>query len=125
MLYAFLHKQSHTPTHSPYCQVALMDAHPRKPLCVSVSLKSFAQWVMANAGVTNITVGDFQLVCVTEMLVSKDLVHQDLRGVQLHALEEECKKATRIGLDNYNQALVQYMHVHTQMDTQMYTHATR
>ncbi|XP_038578509.1 RIB43A-like with coiled-coils protein 1 [Micropterus salmoides] len=40
-----------------------------------------------------------------EMLVSKDLVHQDLRGVQLHALEEECKKATRIGLDNYNQAL--------------------
>ncbi|XP_044066822.1 RIB43A-like with coiled-coils protein 1 isoform X2 [Siniperca chuatsi] len=40
-----------------------------------------------------------------EMLVSKSLVHQDLRGVQLHALEEECKKAARIALDNYNQAL--------------------
>ncbi|XP_070767276.1 RIB43A-like with coiled-coils protein 1 [Enoplosus armatus] len=40
-----------------------------------------------------------------EMLVSKDLVHQDLKGVQLHALEEDCKKAARIALDNYNQAL--------------------
>lgn len=49
------------------------------------------------------------------MLVSKELVHQDLRWVQQHALEEECKKAARIALDNYNQALVQYMHtcVHT------------
>lgn len=46
-------------------------------------------------------------VYVTEMLVSKELVHQDLRGVQMCALEEECKKATRIALDNYNQALVQ------------------
>ncbi|XP_029291182.1 LOW QUALITY PROTEIN: RIB43A-like with coiled-coils protein 1 [Cottoperca gobio] len=46
-------------------------------------------------------VGDKQ----REMLVSKELVHQDLRGVQLHALEEECKKAARIALDNYNQAL--------------------
>ncbi|XP_034732938.1 RIB43A-like with coiled-coils protein 1 [Etheostoma cragini] len=40
-----------------------------------------------------------------EMLVSKELVHQDLRGVQQNALEEECKKAARIALDNYNQAL--------------------
>ncbi|KAM7404694.1 hypothetical protein PAMP_012018 [Pampus punctatissimus] len=40
-----------------------------------------------------------------EMLVSKELVHQDLRWVQQHALEKECKKATRIALDNYNQAL--------------------
>ncbi|XP_042347085.1 RIB43A-like with coiled-coils protein 1 [Plectropomus leopardus] len=40
-----------------------------------------------------------------EMLLSKELVHQDLKGVQLHALEEECRKATRIALDNYNQAL--------------------
>ncbi|XP_053173781.1 RIB43A-like with coiled-coils protein 1 [Scomber japonicus] len=40
-----------------------------------------------------------------EMLVSKELVHQDLKGVQQRALEEECKKATRITLDNYNQAL--------------------
>ncbi|KAF1390519.1 hypothetical protein PFLUV_G00058900 [Perca fluviatilis] len=40
-----------------------------------------------------------------EMLVSKELVHQDLRGVQQNALEGECKKAVRIALDNYNQAL--------------------
>ncbi|XP_042264260.1 RIB43A-like with coiled-coils protein 1 [Thunnus maccoyii] len=40
-----------------------------------------------------------------EMLVSKELVHQDLRWIQQHALEEECKKAARIALDNYNQAL--------------------
>lgn len=64
-------------------------------------------------------------VCVTEVLVSKELVLQDLRGVQLQAFEEDCKKAARISLDNYNRALVQYMHVHTQMDTQMHTHATR
>lgn len=55
------------------------------------------------------------------MIVNKELVLQDLRGVQLHALDEECKKATRIALDNYNHALVQYTHVHTQMDT----HTTR
>uniref|UniRef100_A0A4W6F1H4 RIB43A-like with coiled-coils protein 1 n=1 Tax=Lates calcarifer TaxID=8187 RepID=A0A4W6F1H4_LATCA len=41
-----------------------------------------------------------------EMLVSRELVHQDLRGVQQAALEEECKTAARIALDNYNQALV-------------------
>lgn len=64
-------------------------------------------------------------VCVTEMHASKELVHQDLRGLQLHALEEECKKAARIALDSYNQALVQYTHVHTQMDAQMHTHTTR
>lgn len=46
------------------------------------------------------------------MLVSKELVHQDLRGVQLRALEEECKKAARIALDNYNQAMVQYLCTH-------------
>ncbi|KAM7411949.1 hypothetical protein PAMA_021767 [Pampus argenteus] len=40
-----------------------------------------------------------------EMLVSKELVHQDLRWVQQDALEKECKKAARIALDNYNQAL--------------------
>ncbi|XP_071332277.1 RIB43A-like with coiled-coils protein 1 [Trachinotus anak] len=40
-----------------------------------------------------------------EMLVSRELVHQDLRGVQQAALEEECKKAARIALDNYNRAL--------------------
>ena len=51
------------------------------------------------------------------MLVSTELVHQDHRGVQQCALEDECKKAARIALDNYNQALVRCMHVHTQMDT--------
>ncbi|XP_051280073.1 RIB43A-like with coiled-coils protein 1 [Dicentrarchus labrax] len=40
-----------------------------------------------------------------ETLVSKEMVHQDLMGVQLHAVEEECKKAARIALDNYNQVL--------------------
>ncbi|XP_059189782.1 RIB43A-like with coiled-coils protein 1 [Centropristis striata] len=40
-----------------------------------------------------------------EMLVSKELVYQDLKGVQLEALEEECKKAARTALDDYNQAL--------------------
>ncbi|KAL6119695.1 ribc1 [Pungitius sinensis] len=40
-----------------------------------------------------------------EMLVGKELVHQDHTGLQLRALEEECKKAARIALDNYNQAL--------------------
>ncbi|XP_037334519.2 RIB43A-like with coiled-coils protein 1 [Pungitius pungitius] len=40
-----------------------------------------------------------------EMLVGKELVHQDHTGLQLRALEEECKKAAHIALDNYNQAL--------------------
>ncbi|XP_072223543.1 RIB43A-like with coiled-coils protein 1 [Leuresthes tenuis] len=40
-----------------------------------------------------------------EMLVNKELLQQDLRGVQQAALEEESKKAARIALDNYNQAL--------------------
>ncbi|XP_015233395.1 PREDICTED: RIB43A-like with coiled-coils protein 1 [Cyprinodon variegatus] len=40
-----------------------------------------------------------------EILVNKDLVHQDLRGLQQAALEEDRKKAARIALDNYNQAL--------------------
>lgn len=49
---------------------------------------------------------------VAEMLVSKELVHQDCQGLQLRALEEECKKAARVALDSYNQALVQYTHLH-------------
>ncbi|XP_058497935.1 RIB43A-like with coiled-coils protein 1 [Solea solea] len=40
-----------------------------------------------------------------EMLVSRELMHQDVRGVQEAALEEECKKALRMALDNYNRAL--------------------
>ncbi|XP_056240551.1 RIB43A-like with coiled-coils protein 1 [Seriola aureovittata] len=40
-----------------------------------------------------------------EMLVSRELVHQDLRGVEQAAQEEEFKKAARIAYDNYNQAL--------------------
>lgn len=54
--------------------------------------------------------------------MSREMVHQDLRGVQQAALEEECKKAARISLDNYNQALVQYKHMHTRMDTYTHTH---
>ena len=55
------------------------------------------------------------------MLVSKELVCQDLRGAQQAALEEECKRAARIAL-NYSQALVEYIHVHAQMDTHAFTH---
>lgn len=55
------------------------------------------------------------------MLLSKELLNQDLKGVQQAALEDECKKAVRIALDNYNQALVQYTHVRTQMGTQALT----
>ena len=62
---------------------------------------------------------DFRFTCATEMLVNKELLHQDLRGVQQAALEEESKKAARIALDNYNQALVQNTHVHTQIDKHM------
>lgn len=51
-------------------------------------------------------------VCFIAMLVGRELVHQDLRGLQLRALEEECKKAACIALDNYNQSLVQYIRVH-------------
>ncbi|XP_041656271.1 RIB43A-like with coiled-coils protein 1 [Cheilinus undulatus] len=40
-----------------------------------------------------------------EMLMSKELVYEDLRGVRRHTQEEECKKAARVALDNYNQAL--------------------
>uniref|UniRef100_UPI0037E70A73 RIB43A-like with coiled-coils protein 1 n=1 Tax=Semicossyphus pulcher TaxID=241346 RepID=UPI0037E70A73 len=40
-----------------------------------------------------------------EMLVSKELAYQDLRGVQLLSQEEECKKAARVALDDCNQAL--------------------
>lgn len=46
-------------------------------------------------------------VCAIDMLVSKDMVHQDLQGVQMCTLEEECKRAARIALDSYNQDLVQ------------------
>lgn len=63
-----------------------------------------------------------QHVCVTERIAGEELLRQDLRWRQQHALEEECNKAARIALDNYNQALVQYIHVHSQMDTQMSTH---
>lgn len=47
-------------------------------------------------------------VCVTEMLISKEMEYQDFRGVKLRGLEEKCKKAAQITLVNYNQALVQY-----------------
>ncbi|XP_047229352.1 RIB43A-like with coiled-coils protein 1 [Girardinichthys multiradiatus] len=40
-----------------------------------------------------------------EMLVNRELVHQDLRGLQQAAVEEEHKKAARVALDSYNQAL--------------------
>ncbi|XP_030590208.1 RIB43A-like with coiled-coils protein 1 [Archocentrus centrarchus] len=40
-----------------------------------------------------------------EMLASKELVQKDLRGLQQAALEEQCKRATRIAHDNYNKAL--------------------
>lgn len=69
MLHAFLHKQSHTPTHSPYYQVALMNGcSPRQLLfmCECVT-EERCKMVMANAGVKNMVWGisKFQLcVCV-------------------------------------------------------------
>lgn len=47
------------------------------------------------------------VISVTAMLVSKELVHQDLRRLQIHAQEEEWKKAALIAVNNYNEALVQ------------------
>ncbi|XP_056154960.1 RIB43A-like with coiled-coils protein 1 [Lampris incognitus] len=40
-----------------------------------------------------------------ELLIDKELVHQDLRAVQLDVLEVECKKAMHFALNNYNRAL--------------------
>ncbi|XP_017286437.1 RIB43A-like with coiled-coils protein 1 [Kryptolebias marmoratus] len=40
-----------------------------------------------------------------EMLANRELVHQDLRGVQQAALKEEWRKAERVALSDYNQAL--------------------
>ncbi|KAK5601139.1 hypothetical protein CRENBAI_003661 [Crenichthys baileyi] len=40
-----------------------------------------------------------------EMLVNRELVYQDLRGLQQAAVEEERKKTARVALDSYNQAL--------------------
>ncbi|CAL8251782.1 unnamed protein product [Arctogadus glacialis] len=40
-----------------------------------------------------------------EDLVMKTLVHQDLRAVELEAQEEECRRAVRMALSNYNHAL--------------------
>ncbi|XP_047439420.1 RIB43A-like with coiled-coils protein 1 [Mugil cephalus] len=40
-----------------------------------------------------------------EILGSRELVHQDLRGAEQAAMEEECRRAARIALNNYNQAL--------------------
>ncbi|KAM6924697.1 RIB43A-like with coiled-coils protein 1 [Xenentodon cancila] len=40
-----------------------------------------------------------------ELQVNRELLHQDLLGVQHAALEEERKKAARITLDSFNQAL--------------------
>lgn len=47
------------------------------------------------------------VICITEMLVSKQLVHQDFRRLQMHEQEEECREAALIAVNNYNKALVQ------------------
>ncbi|XP_034028265.1 RIB43A-like with coiled-coils protein 1 [Thalassophryne amazonica] len=51
---------------------------------------------------------DYERRCMAEkhkeMLVSKELMRQDLKALQLDKLEE-CKRAARIALDNFNQAL--------------------
>lgn len=47
------------------------------------------------------------VISVTAMLVSKELVHQDFRRLQIHEQEEECKKAALIAVNSYNKALVQ------------------
>ncbi|KAM9341913.1 RIB43A-like with coiled-coils protein 1 [Pholidichthys leucotaenia] len=40
-----------------------------------------------------------------EILASRELLHQGLRGIQQATLQEELRKGSRIALDNYNQAL--------------------
>lgn len=47
------------------------------------------------------------VIYITEMLESKQLVHQDFRRLQMHEQEEECRKAALIAVNNYNKALVQ------------------
>lgn len=79
-----------------------------KSFTVSVKCAVKEPNTTANAGVEKHTSDDPQIMCVTEMLVSKELVQQDVRGAQQAALEEVCKRASRIALENYNQALVQY-----------------
>ena len=65
MLHAFLHKQSHTPTHSPYCQVALMDAHPWEPLCMCECVaEEICTMGDGCCRCEKHTIGDFQRVCV-------------------------------------------------------------
>lgn len=51
--------------------------------------------------------------CVPEKLVSNELVRQDTRGVQMCAEEERRKRAARIDLSHYNQALVTHTHTRT------------
>lgn len=87
----------------------ILDSHY---VFVRVVLKSFVPCIMANAGVEKLGGRVFHSVflCVlyvTEMLVSKELVYQDLRGLQMNALGEECKKAALITLNNCYKALVQ------------------
>lgn len=41
---------------------------------------------------------------------TREVMHEDLRNVQQAALVEECRRATRVALDNYNRALVKHIH---------------
>lgn len=95
-----------------------------KSFTVSVKCAVKEPNTTANAGVEKHTSDDLQIMCVTEMLASKELVQQDARGAQQAALEEVCKRATRIALENYNQALVQYMCALTDGQTDMHTPLT-
>lgn len=88
-----------------------------KSFTVSVKCAVKKPNTTAKAGVEKHTSDDPQIMCVTEMLASKELVQQDVRGAQQAALEEVCKRASHIALENYNQALVQYTDGQTDMHT--------
>lgn len=61
---------------------------------------------------SNIIVCLRSFVCFPEKLMSRELVRQDTRGVQMCAEEERRKRAARIDLSHYNQALVTHAHTH-------------
>lgn len=76
---------------------------------VSIYLSGVKQWTAAGG---HIIVRLRPFVCVSEKLVSDELVRQDTRGVQMCADEERRRRAARVDLSHYNQALVTHTHAH-------------
>uniref|UniRef100_A0A3B4BL63 RIB43A-like with coiled-coils protein 1 n=1 Tax=Periophthalmus magnuspinnatus TaxID=409849 RepID=A0A3B4BL63_9GOBI len=49
--------------------------------------------------------GNSQFMCVTDMLTGQGLMYEDHRREEMRTLEEECRRVSRMALDNYNHAL--------------------